>query len=421
VRILGLGGLDHNGSAALVEDGRLRSFLEVERVSRIKNQGLDSQGALETLLDRLDVGRVDRIAVADQAFFEIHAPWLVPYLDSRFPDVPRSVHRHHTAHVACAFAGSPFEAATLVSIDGKGDGASAALGRATRAHGPRVDLEVPSAHSIGRLWWAASEFAGLPGHHSAGKTMALAAFGCPRYLEDIAAHVAIDDGVFRFVAGSLHPDTFRQVPRLVAWFEELTGVEPARDGHIADAHRDLAASIQRLTEDLVLAFVRSGVRRTEVPSVCLAGGVALNGLANERLLAEGAALALHVPSCTDDRGLAIGAAALAAWEAGVRIEAEEPWLSPFLGPEPDLAVPTQTAFIEVLDGEAALEEVAGALIRGEVVAWFEGRDEAGPRALGHRSLIASPTFDWMRDQLNARVKARAVQAVWLLRARERGR
>lgn len=398
MRILGLGGLDHNASAAVLDDGELTSFLELERVTRQKNQGLVDAHALDALLDRLAVDEVDHVAIADLAEHQQRAEWLTPYLSRRFGDVSWSVHGHHDSHLACAFAASPFERATVLSLDGKGDGWSAAAGVASRDAGLTIEAFVPSAHSIGRLWWAASEYAGLPGHHSAGKTMALAAYGEPRFVEALVRHTThAPDGGFRFTPGEEHPDIFRQVPRIVAWMAKVTGAPPAAARTHDRAHCDMAASVQHLTESLVEHFVAAAVQRTGVRDVCLAGGVALNGLVNQRLVSRRVVDALYVPPCTDDRGLSLGAASLAAWKLRAKGRAANVPLSPYLGPQP---------CVSAMEPNDELDEIAAHLQRGEVLGWFEGRDEVGPRALGHRSILASPRFPWMRDHMNERVKRR---------------
>lgn len=398
MRILGLGGLDHNASAAVLDDSEVTLFLELERVTRQKNQGFDDARALGALLDRLAVNDVDHVAIADLCAHQERAGWLTPYLSQRFGDVSWSVHGHHDSHLACAFVASPFERATVLSLDGKGDGWSAAAGIASRDAGLTVEAFVPSAHSLGRLWWAASEYAGLPGHHSAGKAMALAAYGEPRFVEALVRHAThAPDGGFRFTPGEEHPDTFRHVPRIVAWMAKVTGTPPAAARAHDRAHCDMAASVQHLTESLVEHFVAAAVQRTGVRDVCLAGGVALNGLVNQRLVARRVVDTLYVPPCTDDRGLSLGAAALAAWQRREQVRAAHTALSPYLGP-PLLAFASNP--------RDELDEIAGRLLRGEVLGWFEGRDEVGPRALGHRSILASPRFSWMRDHMNERVKRR---------------
>lgn len=400
--ILGVGGLDHNASISVIEAGRVTAFLELERLDRRKNAGLDGVDALERLCERLGVSDVAHVALTDRTF-EPQRPWLVPWLRRRFPAATLSVHEHHACHLAAAFYTSGWPAAAVLSLDGKGDGLSAAGGLGTHDHDLKILLRVPSAHSIGRLWWAASVCCGLGDHYAAGKTMAWAALGRPSILPALRACLTLaDDGGFRLH----HPDDptrFRRVPALAAW---LAGLDPAPQPGAGPRYPDVAASVQILTEEIVLHMARHLCERTGSRRLALAGGVALNGLANERLLAEGVVDALHVPPVPDDRGLSLGAAALAAAAIAAPLRVDPDGLSPFLGPTPaPLASAPRSDFIEH-PADDLVGEVAERLARGELVAWFEGRDEAGPRALGGRSILASPTRAAVRDHLNAVVKGR---------------
>lgn len=401
-RILGIGGLDHNASITCIESGHLVAFLELERPLRRKNAGLEEPEALELLCDRLDVRHVDHIALTDHTFVP-QRPWLLPWLHRRFPGASHSLHEHHACHLAAAFYTSGWPAAAVLSLDGKGDGLSAAAGSGDCERGLDIVLRVPSAHSVGRLWWAASVCCGLGDHHAAGKTMAWAALGRPALLPALRAWLKLtDDGGFR-----LHhpdePDRFRRVPDLAAWFAEL---DPGPWPDTGPRHPDVAASIQALTEEVVLHVARCLSSRTGLRRLALSGGVALNGLTNQRLLAEGVVDELHVPPLPDDRGLSLGAAALAAAARGTPIRIGPSGFSPYLGPHPiELAPDPPPGFI-VLPTNDLLGEVAARLARGHLVAWFEGRDEAGPRALGNRSILASPTHAAVREHLNATVKQR---------------
>ncbi len=395
MRILGLGGLDHNGAAAMIDDGRIVANLEAERVTRQKNVGLKDVTVVEALLDELDVGPIDAIAIADVMFWAERKSWLAPLLRDRFGEVPTKALHHHDCHLQVAMVASPWSSAACVSIDGKGDGASTSAALVTRKGIAQPLLRVSSAHSLGRLWWAVSEYCGLSGHHSAGKTMALAAYGTPRDLFEPYLEL-LPDGGFAFRPRGLHADTFRQVPRMVAWLSDQLG-QPA-----GQLHADAAASVQRLTERVVGHVVGAVVRRTGLRRVCLAGGVALNGLANQSLVDAGLVSELYVPPCTDDRGLALGAAALLAGELGEPVEPAPEGLDAFLGP-PAIAGKAACGWTE---DPAGVSGMAERLIRGEVIAVFRGSDEAGPRALGHRSLLATPTLPGMREHLNVAIKRR---------------
>ncbi len=393
MRVLGVGGLDHNGSLTVWEDGNVIAFLECERVVRLKNAGLDSPERLNTTLGALGVGEVDAIGVADLGLWAQRKGWLQGELSRRFPNIKPSIWHHHDCHAAAAFSTSPFERATCVTIDGKGDGLSTTAAQLDQSGEILPIFRVGSASSLGRLWWAVSEYCGLPGHHSAGKVMALAAYGTPRTLFD--GHVdLLGGGGFRIVPGAEHPDTFRQVARIVQWLESLLG----RPAGKLDA--DLAASVQALTVRVVCHVVGGAVAATGEDRVCLSGGVALNGLANQALLDRGIARDLFVPPCTDDRGLSVGAAALSDKAAWRHHESFSPFLGPLIEPT---ALPEQWMLV---NASPCHGQVAKMLTAGHVVAVCIGRDEAGPRALGHRSMLVSPVDSRTRDRVNSQLKQR---------------
>lgn len=401
-RVLGIGGLDHNASLTLLEDGRVAAFLELERPTRRKNLGLDDEAPLALALDRLGVGRVDHLALTDHTFVPAR-PWLLPWLRDRFPGASYSLHEHHACHLAAAFFASGWPRAAALSLDGKGDGLSAAAALADRAGGLEIRLRVSSAHSLGRLWWAASDCCGLGDHHAAGKTMAFAALGRPTLLPDLEACLRWEpDGTPRLTHPD-DPDRFRRVPALSAW---LAGLDVSPQPAAGPRHPDVAASVQAFTERVVARLVADVVRATGERRLVLAGGVALNGLTNQRLLTDGLADAVYVPPFPDDRGLSFGAAALAAAARGEAPDPGDGGLSPYLGPVPDTAHPEPPPGLVCAAPDALLRDVARRLARGELLAWFEGRDEAGPRALGNRSILASPVQVATRDRLNRDIKRR---------------
>jgi carbamoyltransferase len=402
-RILGIGGLDHNGSVTLLEQGQAVAIVETERLVRQKNVGLDNPQLLDATLDALGTLAVDHVALADVTFVQ-QRPWLRGYLRARFPTATQSVHQHHSCHMAAAFFGSGFEEATVVSVDGKGDGLSAAAGFASRHCGLRVEVRVPSAHSLGRLWWAASLCCRLGDHFAAGKTMAWAAYGEPSLLPSLQRHlVLMEEGGFRLEPGQEPERLFRQVDLLAQWLQAQT-LEPSPKA--GAAHAEVAASVQALTEVVIKHLVTRVVARTGCRRLCLAGGVALNGLVNQRLLREGVVDELYVPPVPDDRGLSLGAAALAAIASGQLKHCPSGVLSAYVGPALSaeaLALPS--GFSEVLCTDL-IDTVAAMLAAGKLIAWCSGRAEIGPRALGNRSIFALPVRGEVRDQLNQRVKQR---------------
>ena len=402
-RILGIGGVDHNGSATLLEEGEVIAIVETERLVRQKNVGLNSPQLLNVTLHALDTSRVDHVALAD-ATFVAQNPWLRDHLKARFPTATQSIHQHHSCHMAAAFCGSGFAAATVVSVDGKGDGLSAAAGFASLRSGLRVELRVPSAHSLGRLWWAASLCCRLGDHFAAGKTMAWAAYGKPSLLASLQRHlVLLEDGGFRLEPRQEPEGLFRQAALLADWLQAQTR-EPAPK--IGAAHAEVAASVQALTEIVIEHLVTRVVAHTGCRQLCLAGGVALNGLVNQRLLLEGVVDALYVPPLPDDRGLSLGAAALAAIARGQLKPVPGGVLSAYVGPELSAEVLELPPGFGEVPCSDLVDAVASILAQGKLIAWCSGRAEIGPRALGNRSIFALPVRGEVRDQLNQRVKQR---------------
>lgn len=402
-RILGIGGIDHNGSATLLEEGQVIAIVETERLVRQKNIGLDSPQLLDATLDALDTSAVDHVALAD-ATFVAQRPWLRDHLKARFPTATQSIHQHHSCHMAAAFCGSGLEAATVVSVDGKGDGLSAAAGFASRRGGLRVELRVPSAHSLGRLWWAASLCCRLGDHFAAGKTMAWAAYGEPSLLASLQRHlVLMEDGGFRLEPGQEPEGLFRQAERLADWLRAQTREPAPKTGA---AHAEVAASVQALTEIVIEHLVTRVVAHTGCRQLCLAGGVALNGLVNQRLLREGVVDALYVPPLPDDRGLSLGAAALAAIARGPLKPDPGDVLSAYVGPELSAEALEPPPGLGEVPCADLVGTVASMLAEGKLVAWCSGRAEIGPRALGNRSILALPVRGEVREKLNQRVKQR---------------
>jgi carbamoyltransferase len=243
--------------------------------------------------------------------------------------------------------------------------------------------------------------------------MALSAYGTPRFLDALLHWTVLgDDGTFTFTAPGERPNvgpTFRRADRKAAFFCRALGVPPrGADEPLRDAHADLAASIQRWTEVVVAHFARAAVRAAGSRRLCLAGGVALNVLANSHLLESAIADDLFVQPAAGDSGLSLGAA-LAVAGHPIRAVSGVRRFDPYLGRsfDADLVLRALAGATDlVVERPAdAVSRAAGALARGEMLGWFSGREEAGPRALGARSLLASPLVPGIRDRIN-RVKGR---------------
>lgn len=397
--VLGIHSMTHDIGVALLKDGHLAAVVEEERLTGRKHQpGIEVDGstperALAAVLALYDLrlDDVDVIAHAGHA----GAPWMkmddIHRLYREFAgrlDPGRQRTRffgHHECHAAAAFYGSGFEASAVLTIDGAGcDHLSTTMWRADGAGMQLVD-EYPSAQSLGFLYSRAAETVGLgPYGIGEGKLMALAALG--RELPGLAGLIRQSHGRYRID------------PRYPERFREFALATPA----LPDS-ADFAASVQEQLCAAVESLAAQALERAESDRLCLAGGVALNCRMNGRLLHTPGLAALYVPPMPGDSGLCVGAAYLAAVAAGERVA---PVSTPFLGltvPAAELeAAAVAAGATRVDDPHAAAVEL---IADGRVVAWMQGRAELGPRALGHRSILADPRVRAHVDRLN-RVKGR---------------
>jgi carbamoyltransferase len=325
---------------------------------------------------------------------------------------------HHLAHAACALHASGLQSAALLVIDGIGESATTWLGRGSQA-GLETIEEIPYPHSIGMLWERMAEYLGF-GEYDAAKVMGLAAFGDPQRFAaamDRVFHVCdygaatVDSGKLPFV---VNLDLARFRAGDVAGLESLFGRRRQAEESPTDARfADVAAALQKRTEDALLALACRLKRVTGESNMAYSGGVALNCVANSRLEREGPFEAMHIYAAPHDAGTAIGAAldtarriagpgSSAAREVGSS-------LTPFLGREfDDEAIDAAFSRWGLARERVSNPELRAAslLADGRIIAWFQGRLEFGPRALGNRSLLADPRHLEMRERLNDRIKHR---------------
>ena len=473
--ILGLSAYYHDSAAALVVDGRIVAAAQEERFTRRKYDARFPAHAARYCLEAggLALSELDAVVFYDKPFLKFErlletymacAPhgmrsfaaampiWLKeklflkaelrrslaelqegtqPFSDHSAPqssgwrkraaaplsrEPPLWFSEHHLSHAASAFYPSPFETAAVLCLDGVGEWAttSAWLGRGARLT-PLWEQHFP--HSLGLLYSAFTYYTGFKVNSGEYKMMGLAPYGVPRYADVIRKHL-IDvkpDGTFRL--DMRYFDFATGLTMTSVRFEELFG-GPARqpDEAIDQRTMDLAASIQLVTEEVMLGLARTLRQETGERHLCLAGGVALNCVANGRVLREAGYDDLWIQPAAGDAGGAIGAA-LEAWHRrGVRLPlpAGQPdaMNGALLGPatgDDDVArlLVQQSIPHERLDGTAELtERVAGLLAGGSVVGWVQGRMEFGPRALGNRSILADPRNPAMQRELNLKTKFR---------------
>jgi carbamoyltransferase len=440
--VLGISAHYHDAAAAIVRDGVPVAAAQEERFSRRKHDAAFPRHAINYCLeeafvepDELDavifyedplmkIDRVVRVAAAHPHSREripVVALGTEPFVDQELRETvgverPMLVTEHHAAHAAAAFFPSPFGSAAILTLDGVGEWATATIGAGA---GPRVELlrEMRYPHSLGLLYAAVTEFCGFRVNSDEYKVMGLAAYGKPRFEATILSELVSlgDDGSLR-----LNLDYFDFVDgdamasrRLAELFE---GPARAPGAAVTQRDADLAASIQSVTEEAMLRLARLARALTGERNLALAGGVALNAVANGRLAAAGIFDAVWVQPAAGDAGGAMGAALLGAYHGlgESRSAADQPsdrQSGSLLGPAFSSAEVhafldrVQQPSTRVDPGERA-RVVAERLAAGATVGLVAGRMEFGPRALGARSILADPRDASMRRRLNERIKHR---------------
>jgi carbamoyltransferase len=465
--ILGLNAYHGDASAALLVDGQLAAAIEEERLNRkkhcagfpalaaracldmagVKPQDIDhvavsrdpkahllkkalhvasrvatggAEGVLSTLRDRL--GNVARLRKSEDALAAAFG------IDGGLRAVHHPV-EHHRAHLASTFFASPFEEAAVLSLDGFGDFVSTMWGRG-RDRQLDVQGEVLYPHSLGIVYTAVTQWLGFPKYGDEGKVMGLAPYGKPRYLDKMRQliHLADDGGFtlglefFRHVREGVEMSWDEGSPSIGCLYTErmvqLFGPPREPGGPYTEHVHDVAASLQAMLEEAVIHICRKLHERTGLPRLCLAGGVALNSVANGKILDHTPFRELFIQPAAGDNGTSLGAA---LWvqhqELGLprSLVMEHAYTGPsfdeaacaaaiseLLGPDPK----GHGVHVARLDEAQLVEQVTTAIERGDVIGWFQGRMEFGPRALGNRSILVDPRRHDMKDILNSRIKHR---------------
>ena len=336
-------------------------------------------------------------------------------IDSKFDSEKLRFGEHHFTHAASAFYPSPFEEAVVLTIDGVGEWATTtvAIGR-----GNKLDIvkEIHFPHSLGLLYSAFTYYTGFRVNSGEYKLMGLAPYGEPKYKDIILENLIDlkDDGSFRLDQSFFNYATGLRMTNQK--FSDLFG-EPVRNPDsekLTQFHMDIAASIQVVTEEVVLRITRSLSKEFNIPNLCMAGGVALNCVANGKILRDNTFNALWVQPAAGDAGGALGAA-LAIWYSMLdmprKVNSKDSMKGSYLGPSYeqkaiDLELTNCGAIFETLSEEEMLEEASKDLSEGKAIGWFQGRMEFGPRALGGRSILGDPRSETMQKNLNLKVKYR---------------
>jgi carbamoyltransferase len=449
MRVLGISAHYHDSAAALLVDGEPVCAVQEERLSRRKNDAAFPLSAIEWCLEqaRLEPDQLDAVVFYEKPMlkFERILTMALRGFPRTWGSFPRAMQNalggklwvkgiirsqlgvrtdrilfceHHQSHAAAAFLTAPTKSAAILTADGVGEWATLGRGQVDEAGRTRIELsrELRFPHSLGMLYSTFTAYLGFPVNEGEYKVMGLAAYGKPTYeelLKRIARRtpdggVALDLSWFDFHQSARHSYSRKLVAELGPPREPWDPI----DLTTADGRRyaDVAASVQRVLEEILVDLARRLQRETGLQDLCLGGGVALNGVANARILRESGFRNVYVPSAPGDAGCALGAALHAD-----RIHFARPHRPvadhPYWGPVADAGELSRVAGEDGLQPlrlpEAELiRRVADELARGRIVGWMQGACELGPRALGNRSILAAPHQRAMRDRLNRSIKYR---------------
>ncbi len=443
--ILGISAFYHDSAACLVRDGEIVAAASEERFTRKKGDADFPARAVEYCLREagITMGEVDHVGFYDKpllkferiletylgiaprgvgSFLKAGPLWIKDklFMDAQIKsalDWKGEVlySEHHESHAASAFLPSPFEEAAILTLDGVGEWATASQG-VGRGHDFEILSELHWPDSLGLLYSAFTYFTGFKVNSGEYKVMGLAPYGEPRYVDVILEQLLDlrEDGSFR-----LNQEFFNYLSGLTMTngaFSRLFGGPPRQpESPLTQREMDLARSVQEVCEEIMLRMARTLHRETGLPNLCLAGGVALNCVGNGRILREGPFERLWVQPAAGDAGGALGVA-LMIWHRHLGAErrvacGRDGMRGAYLGPgfSPDAiarALDRHGAVYERLDPDEIIARTARDLAQQNVVGWFQGRMEFGPRALGARSILGDPRSPEMQAQMNLKIKFR---------------
>jgi carbamoyltransferase len=465
MHILGLSCYFHDAAAALLSDGTLIAAAEEERFSRVKHDFGFPERAIRFCLERGGIaGRdLDYVAFFEKPFIKFErilqtaistAPrsqavfrkamtaWMLDklWVKSRIRDIvgvpPERIlfAEHHQSHAASAFFCSPFEDAAILTVDGVGEWATATIGRGAGTS-LSIDAEIRFPHSLGLLYSAFTAFLGFEVNEGEYKVMGMAPYGVPRYQDKVWKLIEVaPDGAFalnleyfsfHYSSIRTYSDKFEQLfgaPRKpeTPFFTELSGFpsyfgeKPGNYAELAAENQhyaDIAASIQVVTEEILLRLARTACDRAGTTRLCMAGGVALNSVANGRILRETPVTDLFVHPAAGDSGAAVGAALFVQHQVlrqPRRFVMEHAYWGAAARPD-DIRTTARASglrYVECRDEDDVIARTVDLLQSGKVIGWTHGGFEWGPRALGNRSILADPRRAEMKDVVNTKIKFR---------------
>ncbi len=451
MKILGISAHYHDSAAALVVDGVPVAAVQEERLSRKKHDPSFPLAAIEWCLDAGGVApeELDAVVFYEKPMLKLErilvtALRAFPHSWRSFPGAMKSSFggkvwvkglisshlrvpgqkilftEHHQAHAAASFFTAPTQRAAVLTADGVGEWATFTVGRgergADRGASLAIEREIRWPHSLGMLYSTFTAFLGFEVNEGEYKVMGLAAYGAPRFADEVRRMVVrAPDGAFALDLGwfDYHRSGTRAYSqRFIDAFGPPRSPYDALDLASDDGRRyaDIAASVQRVLEEELVEQCRRLHEATGLADLCLGGGVALNGCANARILADSGFERVFVPPAPGDAGCALGAALYADRVHFGRPDRAVPD-HPFWGPSVDAGALARVARedglnVEDAGGPAFIDGVVAELAAGRIVGWLDGAAELGPRALGHRSILAAPHDAATRDRLNRKIKYR---------------
>ncbi|HEX3352486.1 MAG TPA: carbamoyltransferase C-terminal domain-containing protein [Terriglobales bacterium] len=452
--ILGLNMFHADASAAIVQDGKVVCAIAEERLNRIKHYAgfpalavkacLDAAGVKLTDVDHVAVGQDSDANLAKKVQYALANPAKILNfirlrqrkqamrdlrtlltaaldIDPEKPKFQEHHVEHHLAHIASAYYCSPWEKAAGFSYDGSGDFVSTMM---ARCEGNEIEVlqRVFLPHSLGSFYTMICEFIGYNKYGDEGKVMGLAPYGKATYCDQICKIVGLEDPGFKLDLAYFMPlgsnqgmqiqadGTVRLARHFSGRMEKLFGKPRQPHTEITQRDMDLSYAMQHRFEEVFFHLLKQLHQRVPLPDLAMAGGCALNSVANGKLFAETPFRRTWIQPAAGDEGLAIGAA-LQTYHSSLRQPRRYEMKNSYLGPEfSDSRIESDLGKANLryrkLEREPLLEAVAGQIAAGNVVGWFQGRMEWGPRALGNRSIVAHPGLPDMKDVLNARIKHR---------------
>ncbi len=449
--ILGINAYHGDAAAAIFRDGELIAATEEERIRRIKHwAGFPSEAIRFCLKEAgISIEQVEHIAISrdpsakklEKILFALTHPMMALRSLDRIKNqkkvasvkdelevifgaaIKAQIHNleHHRCHLASAFFASSCEESAILSIDGMGDFTSTMLGV---GKGNKIEVldTLSYPHSLGFFYTAMTQFLGFPNYGDEYKVMGLAPYGEPEFVEKLKEiEILEENGLFRLnLKYFTHTKTGVKMswdngePKIEPLFSDelskLFGTPRKKDDELTQYHKNLAASVQKMCEETIFHCLNSLHKKTGLKNICIAGGVAQNSVANGKVLANTPFESLYIPPAGHDAGTAIGAGLYlynqildkgrtsAQMHSCFGARFSNDYIKGFLDS-------SSIKYSELNDDEL-FDKITDSLIGGEVVGWFQGRAEFGPRALGHRSIIADPRRIDAKDILNLKIKRR---------------